>query len=89
MENRNEKLVKHVESLNEDIGKLCKELLSMKETENNLKKNISELFNTAKSEIQRKDEVIADLRRKLDDFAFRRGGRGGNYFFVDFFFIIG
>lgn len=66
-------LENHVKSLNEDIQKLCQELLSMKDKEINLKKNISELFNTAKLEIKRKDNIIADLRRQLDDYAFRRG----------------
>lgn len=44
----------------------------MKKTQENLSRNISELYKTAKLEIERKDRMIADLRRKLDDYVLRR-----------------
>lgn len=41
--------------------------------QNNLKKNISSLYLTAKIEIERKDRIIKDLRSELEDLKFRRG----------------
>lgn len=37
-----------------------------------LKANISSLYKTAKAEITRKDDMISELRKKLDDIIFRR-----------------
>ena len=47
--------------------------MRMKEVQKNLTKNISELFNTAKREIERKNTVIEDLRKQLDSFQNRQG----------------
>lgn len=44
----------------------------MKRTQEILSKNISELFNTAKNELDRKDRRIADLQSQLDELIFRR-----------------
>lgn len=44
----------------------------MKDLEKNLKRNISELYNTAQAEIIRKDKMIAQLRKELDDLTFKR-----------------
>lgn len=47
----------------------------MKKIEENLKRNISELYKTAKTEIARKDRIIAELRTELDNLLFRRKNR--------------
>lgn len=44
----------------------------MKQIQNSLATNISSLFKTAKTEVARKDRIIAELRRELDDVLFRR-----------------
>lgn len=69
----NNKLLQHIEFLKNDIGKLCKELTQMKVRESNLKKNISELFNTAMHELDRKQSMINDLQNRLDGQYFNRG----------------
>ncbi|XP_050514136.1 titin homolog [Diabrotica virgifera virgifera] len=68
----NESLKKHINEQNEDMEKLVKALNDMKTTNENLKNNISSLLLTAKAELGRKDNTIADLRRDLDNIAFRR-----------------
>ncbi|XP_031345496.1 probable ATP-dependent RNA helicase DDX46 isoform X1 [Photinus pyralis] len=66
-------LLDHIKKLENDIAKLCKELTLMKENECILKKNISELFNTAKVENERNLRRIDELQDELDNFRFRRG----------------
>ncbi|XP_043500943.1 myb-like protein F [Polistes fuscatus] len=46
------------------------ENLTLKET---LEVNLSSLLKTAKAEISRKDRMIAELRKQVDDMTFRRG----------------
>lgn len=47
----------------------------MLQREDNLKKNISELYKTASTELVRKNQLIDQLRGQLDDMVFRRGPR--------------
>lgn len=54
--------------LNESKAKLAK----LEKVNNILKANISSLFKTAKAELQRKNDQIAELTNKLDDIIFRR-----------------
>ena len=54
--------------LNENKIKLAK----LEKVNTILKANISSLFKTAKAELQRKNDRIAELTNKLDDFIFRR-----------------
>ncbi|GJQ70281.1 hypothetical protein Trydic_g22720 [Trypoxylus dichotomus] len=74
LEEQNKFLLNHISKLEEDIRKLCTELTNMKEIQQNLSRNISELFKTAKMEIQRKDRTIAELRQEIDDLILNRGG---------------
>lgn len=46
----------------------------MQKVNESLTKNISTLFKTAKSELERKEGIIADLRTQRDNTAFRRRG---------------
>lgn len=57
----------HIQSLESDIEKLCSKITEMKRVQTNLTKNISELYKTAKAEIDRKDRMINDLRSKLEE----------------------
>ncbi|CAH1284707.1 unnamed protein product [Diabrotica balteata] len=72
LKEENEKLKKQIIEQNEDMAKLLKALNDMKTTNDNLRNNISSLLLTAKAELGRKDNTIADLRRDLDNIAFRR-----------------
>ncbi|XP_071629060.1 uncharacterized protein Flash isoform X2 [Temnothorax longispinosus] len=47
----------------------------MQKIKTNLEKNLSSLLKTAKAEISRKDKMINDLRKQLDDVTFRRSNR--------------
>ncbi|XP_062563450.1 daf-12-interacting protein 1 [Armigeres subalbatus] len=73
---------KVVKELNAEIEELKAKIVA-KESEKEaiskkneiLLENISSLLLTAKTEIKRKDTLIADIRRQKDDNAFRRGSR--------------
>ncbi|XP_068896055.1 glutamic acid-rich protein-like [Tenebrio molitor] len=68
LQQQNSDLQLHIESLECDVEKLCSKIMDMKKTQDNLAKNISELFKTAKAEIERKDRIISDLRSQLDGY---------------------
>ncbi|XP_018329803.1 serine/arginine repetitive matrix protein 2-like [Agrilus planipennis] len=72
LQEENNKLLEHIRKLEDDVERLCQEILKMKKDKDALSKNISELFNTAKREIDRKNETINQLREQLDDIYFRR-----------------
>ncbi|XP_044751472.1 uncharacterized protein LOC123311512 [Coccinella septempunctata] len=72
LQTKNNELQQHVCSLEQDIVKLCDKITEMKTVQDNLSKNISELFNTAKNELERKDRRIGELQNQLDDLIFRR-----------------
>ncbi|KRT86418.1 hypothetical protein AMK59_1137 [Oryctes borbonicus] len=74
LEEQNKYLLNHINKLEDDVKKLCTELVNMKEIQKNLSRNISELFKTAKIEIQRKDRTIAELRQEIDDLILNKGG---------------
>ncbi|XP_072396644.1 uncharacterized protein [Diabrotica undecimpunctata] len=77
LKEENESLKKQINGQNENMEKLLTALNDMKTTNDNLSNNISSLLLTAKAELGRKDNTIADLRRDLDNIAFRR--YGGNF----------
>lgn len=72
LEDKNVQLLDHIKRLENDISKLCKELTQMKDRESTLKKNISELYNTAKLENERNQRRITELQNEVDDFRLRR-----------------
>lgn len=53
-----------VSQLLSNLDTLRKQNKKLQESNRNLSCNISVLYNTAATEIERKDEVIADLRRQ-------------------------
>lgn len=67
LKNQNNLLQEHIQSLESDVEKLCSKITQMKSVQTNLTKNISELFKTAKAEIDRKDRMVNDLRSKLEE----------------------
>ncbi|CAH1973570.1 unnamed protein product [Acanthoscelides obtectus] len=72
LKTENSMLKDHITSLERDIEKLTKAIVTLKKVQENLEKNISSLYLTAKAEIDRKNRQIAELQRELDDFKFRR-----------------
>lgn len=54
---------------------LIEALETIKTEQKTLKSNISSLYQTAKTEIARKDRIILDLRTELEDLKFRRVGK--------------
>ncbi|CAH1117412.1 unnamed protein product [Phaedon cochleariae] len=74
LKEENNMLGNHIVCLEGDVEKLTTALLRLKSLQENLTRNISSLFMTAKKEIERKDRIIADLRSQLDDITFRRMG---------------
>ncbi|CAH1105230.1 unnamed protein product [Psylliodes chrysocephalus] len=70
----NEELRQHAQSQELNIQKLVGALEEMQKVNESLTKNISTLFKTAKSELERKEGIIADLRTQRDNTAFRRRG---------------
>ncbi|CAG9858485.1 unnamed protein product [Phyllotreta striolata] len=68
----NEELQKHIESQEANLIRLKEALEVVQEEKGSLEKNLSSLLKTAKSELERKDAIIADLQRQLDNITFRR-----------------
>lgn len=64
MKNSNLKLKTYIQELKEHIKKLDKELVNVKSINDTLSKNITSLYKTATSEIQRKDKIIEELRQR-------------------------
>lgn len=64
MKSSNKKLKTCIQELKERNNKLEKELLDFKFINDTLSKNISSLYKTATSEIQRKDKIIEELRQR-------------------------
>ncbi|XP_056630184.1 putative uncharacterized protein DDB_G0282133 [Diorhabda sublineata] len=64
-----------IKEQNRDIAKLADTIVELKTTNETLSNNISSLYSTAKSEIDRKDRLIAELRREKDNITFRRQDR--------------
>ncbi|KAF5290938.1 hypothetical protein FQA39_LY14544 [Lamprigera yunnana] len=68
LEDEKTQLMQRIENLEGGVIKLCNELTEMKERSISLERNISELFNTAKLEMERKQQCIDDLQNQLDSF---------------------
>lgn len=64
--------------LEKRIAELTIKLEDFQKVNENLEMNLISLLKTAKAEIARKDTVIDDLRRKLENAAFRRGMHSKN-----------
>lgn len=64
MENANKKLKILNQELKQQIQKLLNENSQFKSLNLILSKNISSLYKTAKSEVQRKDKMIEELRKR-------------------------
>lgn len=64
LKNSNTNLKKCIQELKECNQKLEKELLHFKFVNKVLSKNITSLYKTASCEIQRKDKIIEELRRR-------------------------
>lgn len=64
MKDSNEKLKTYIQELKDYNKKLEKELLHFKCINDTLSKNITSLYKTATSEIQRKDKIIEELRKR-------------------------
>ncbi|EFN66482.1 hypothetical protein EAG_10976 [Camponotus floridanus] len=71
------------EKLKKELSSLKSELENIQKIKENLEKNISSLLKTARGEIARKDKMISDLRKRLDDATFRRNNKGESR---DFFY---
>ncbi|KAK0086309.1 hypothetical protein PV325_003381 [Microctonus aethiopoides] len=66
-------LKKKCAALEDKVTNLEKELESLRTIKNTLEVNLSSLMKTAKTEIARKDRMIAELRAQVENVIFRRG----------------
>lgn len=69
------------EKLKKELGSLENKLENIQKIKEKLEKNLSSLLKTAKAEIARKDKMISDLRKRLDDVTFRRNNKGESWDF--------
>ncbi|XP_019873331.2 transcriptional regulator ATRX [Aethina tumida] len=76
LQNTNTELEERTKSLEVTVKQLNEDLKAVKAANEVLKTNISELYKTAKHEIDRKDKLIQELREQIDNFAFRRNEYG-------------
>lgn len=72
---KNRLLEENIEVLKNDNETLIGALRQLTNEKNNLIKNISSLYLTAQTEINRKNRIITDLRTQLEDLQFRRLGK--------------
>ncbi|CAH0556623.1 unnamed protein product [Brassicogethes aeneus] len=72
LKSRVKQLEDHIQNLQITYAKQEIELTEMKKSHEILKINISELYITAKREIDRKNKIIADLREERDNIVFRK-----------------
>lgn len=72
---RNSLLEHDISTLQQEKDRLIEAMQILTTEQNNLKKNISSLYLTAKTEIDRKNRVINELRMELEDLKFRRVGK--------------
>lgn len=59
--------------LKKELSLLVGKFENIQRIKTNLENNLSSLLKTARAEIARKDKMIDDLRKRLDDVTFRRG----------------
>ncbi|KAK2577435.1 hypothetical protein KPH14_003542 [Odynerus spinipes] len=69
----NESLSKECEELKKEVAELTSKLQELRKINETLEVNLSSLLKTAKAEIARKDKMIDELRRQVDNMSFRRG----------------
>ncbi|XP_071857054.1 FLICE-associated huge protein [Bombus fervidus] len=70
--NNGENIVEEQVNLKKQIAELTTKLENFQKVNKNLESNLFSLLKTAKAEIARKDKMIDELRKKLDDVTFRR-----------------
>lgn len=70
--NNGENIVEEQVNLKKQISELTTKLENFQKVNKNLENNLFSLLKTAKAEIARKDKMIDELRKKLDDVTFRR-----------------
>ncbi|XP_072752178.1 uncharacterized protein Flash [Anoplolepis gracilipes] len=73
---KNDQICCNCEKLKNELSLLSSKLENIQKINETLEKNLSSLLKTAKGEIARKDKMISDLRKRLDDTAFRRNNKG-------------
>lgn len=71
---KNRLLQENIEQLHSEKERLIEAMQILSTEQNNLKKNISSLYLTAKTELDRKNRIITELRTELEDLKFRRVG---------------
>ncbi|XP_047366148.1 putative uncharacterized protein DDB_G0282133 [Vespa velutina] len=69
----NEALSKECEELKKEVNELKEKLENLQKVNETLEVNLSSLLKTAKAEITRKDKMIDELRKQVDNMSFRRG----------------
>ena len=74
----NDKLERKNEKISKELEQVKEELARMTRINKILKTNISSLFKTAKAELERKNERIAQLTQQYDDLVFRRRKKSTN-----------
>ncbi|XP_012283213.1 uncharacterized protein LOC105701220 isoform X2 [Orussus abietinus] len=70
---KNKELVQKCTDLEQKVSELTVQIDVLKKANRTLEVNLSSLLKTARAEISRKDKMIADVRRELDNAMFRRG----------------
>nr|XP_050860682.1 uncharacterized protein MAL13P1.304-like [Vespula vulgaris] len=74
----NEALSKECEELRKEVSELKSKLENLQKINETLEVNLSSLLKTAKAEITRKDKMIDELRKQVDNMSFRRGNFNKN-----------
>ncbi|XP_014606787.1 PREDICTED: putative leucine-rich repeat-containing protein DDB_G0290503 [Polistes canadensis] len=69
----NEDIFEQCEKLKKEVSELKLQLENAQNVKETLEVNLSSLLKTAKAEISRKDRMIAELRKQVDDMTFKRG----------------
>ncbi|KAL6429532.1 hypothetical protein ACFW04_007465 [Cataglyphis niger] len=69
------------EKLKKELGSLKSKFENIQKIKEKLEKNLFSLLKTARAEIARKDKMISDLRKRLDDATFRRNNKGESWDF--------
>ncbi|XP_017768066.1 PREDICTED: myosin-1-like [Nicrophorus vespilloides] len=67
-------LSKKIHDLEQALHSADNEIMTLQDKNNVLATNISELYNTAKREIERKDRMIMELRKQAENLPFRSQG---------------
>ncbi|XP_017887033.1 uncharacterized protein DDB_G0287625 isoform X2 [Ceratina calcarata] len=70
--NNKESIIGEQLELKKQIEELTEKIANFKKINESLEKNLFSLLKTAKAEISRKDRMIDELKKKLDDITFKR-----------------